>query len=184
MKRSITAEKEFQLESLARDLLTELNALKNTVPSIEATHGKQVKAVHESYKRMLGLRPAEDKSKSEAMKVTMDGKVIITRPHHASSVLHARKSRTRCTSSRRTSSSCAAPRRGQWESRWITRGGEEAQAGQHVMGRRRRAHHDVDAHQDGQVVEGLRRVVGGYISVPPGPRSGGSDRGSRTAGPD
>ena len=25
--------------------------------------------------------------------------------------------------------------------------------------------------------------VGGYISVPPGPRSGGSERGSRTVGP-
>ena len=39
----------------------------------------------------------------------------------------------------------------------------EAQAGHHaMMGRRRRAHHDVNAHQDGQGVEGLRRVRAHY----------------------
>ena len=104
MKRRII-EKEFQLESLARDLLTELKALKNTVSSTEATHGKQVEAIHESYRRMIGLRPTEDKSKSEAMRRSRWMTRSSSRP---SSVLHAKKSRTRCTSSRRTSNLCSS----------------------------------------------------------------------------
>ena len=50
MKRS-TTEKELQLESLARDLLSQLKALVITVSSMGSTHGKEVEAIHESYKR-------------------------------------------------------------------------------------------------------------------------------------
>ena len=42
---------------------------------MEAKHEKQVEAIHESYKRMIGLRPTEDKSKADAMRVAMDSKV-------------------------------------------------------------------------------------------------------------
>ena len=71
MKRS-KVEKDFQLESVARDLLHKLKALKNTVSTMEAKHEKKIEAIHESYKRMIGLRSTEDKSKAEAMRVAMD----------------------------------------------------------------------------------------------------------------
>ena len=74
VKRS-TTEKELQLESLARDLLSKLKALEITVSSMEATHEKEVEAIHESYKRVIGMRPPEDKSKS--MRAMMDDKVPI-----------------------------------------------------------------------------------------------------------
>jgi hypothetical protein len=74
VKRS-TTEREFQLESLARDLLSELNALKNTVSSMKAMHGKEVEAIRESYERVIGMRPPEDKSKST--RAMMDDKVPI-----------------------------------------------------------------------------------------------------------
>ena len=74
VKRS-TTEKELQLESLARDLLSKLKAMKITVSSMEATHEKEVEAIHESYKRVIGMRPPEDKSKS--IRSMMDDKVPI-----------------------------------------------------------------------------------------------------------
>ena len=72
-----TTEKESQLQSLARDLLSQLKALEITVSSMKATHEKEVEAIHDSYKRVIGLRPAEEKSKVEAMKTAMDAKVTI-----------------------------------------------------------------------------------------------------------
>ena len=70
-----TTEKELQLQSLAHDLLSELKALKSTVYSMEATHEKEVEAIHESYKRVISMRPSEDKGKS--MRAMMDDKVPI-----------------------------------------------------------------------------------------------------------
>ena len=69
-------EKDSQFESLARDLLHELGALKTTVSTMEAKHEKQVEAIHESYKKLIGLRSTQDKSKAGAMRVAMDGKVL------------------------------------------------------------------------------------------------------------
>ena len=63
------------LQSLAHDLLSELKALKSTVYSMEATHEKEVEAIHESYKRVISMRPSEDKGKS--MRAMMDDKVPI-----------------------------------------------------------------------------------------------------------
>ena len=76
MERSIV-EKDSQLESLARNPLIELKALKNTVSTMGAKHEKQVEAIHEFYKKMNSWRLTEDKSKAEAMRVAMDGKVDI-----------------------------------------------------------------------------------------------------------
>ena len=70
-----TTEKELQIQSLARDLLSELKALKITVSSMKATHEKEVEAIHESYKRVISMRPSEDKGKS--MRAMMDDKVPI-----------------------------------------------------------------------------------------------------------
>ena len=70
-----TTERELQLESVARDLLSKLKAMEITVSSMEATHEKEVEAIHESYKRVIGMRPPEDKSKS--MRAMMDDKVPI-----------------------------------------------------------------------------------------------------------
>ena len=70
-----TTERELQLESVARDLLSKLRAMEITVSSMEATHEKEVEAIRESYKRMIGMRPPEDKSKS--MRAMMDDKVPI-----------------------------------------------------------------------------------------------------------
>ena len=44
---------------------------------MEATHEKEIEAIHDSYKRVISLRPAEEKSKVEAMKTAMDAKVTI-----------------------------------------------------------------------------------------------------------
>ena len=74
VKRS-TTEKELQLESLARDLLSQLKALEITVSSMEATHEKEVEAIHDSYKRVIGMRPSEEKGKS--IRSMMDDKVPI-----------------------------------------------------------------------------------------------------------
>jgi hypothetical protein len=60
---------------LAHDLLSELKALKSTVYSMEATHEKEVEAIHESYKRVISMRPSENKGKS--MQAMMDDKVPI-----------------------------------------------------------------------------------------------------------
>ena len=53
----------------------ELKAMKTDMKEVEAKHEKQVEVIHESYKRMISLQPAEDKSKADAMRVAMDGKV-------------------------------------------------------------------------------------------------------------
>ena len=67
-------EKDSQFESLARDLLLELNAMKTEMRNVSAKHEKQVEAIHVSYKKVNGVRLTEDKSKAEAMRVAMDGK--------------------------------------------------------------------------------------------------------------
>ena len=74
VKRS-TTEKELQLESLARDLLSELRVLKSTVSSMEATHEMEVEVIRESYERVISMRPPEDKNKS--MRAMMNDKVPI-----------------------------------------------------------------------------------------------------------
>ena len=57
--------------------MDELKAMKTKMKEVEAKHEKQVEAIHESYKKMNGLRSAEDKSKADAMRVAMDGKVDV-----------------------------------------------------------------------------------------------------------
>ena len=70
-----TTERELQLESVARDLLSKLKAMEITVSSMKATHAKEVEAIRESYERVIGMRPPEDKSKST--RAMMDDKVPI-----------------------------------------------------------------------------------------------------------
>ena len=72
MKRG-KIEKDSQFDSLARDLLLELNAMKTETRKVSAKHEKQVEqAIHEFYKKLNGLRLTVDKSKAEAMRVAMD----------------------------------------------------------------------------------------------------------------
>ena len=70
-----TTERELQLESVARDLLSKLKAMEITVSSMKATHAKEVEAIRESYERVIGMRPPEDRSKST--RAMMDDKVPI-----------------------------------------------------------------------------------------------------------
>ena len=70
-------EKESKFESLARDLLLELKGMKDSVTTMEAKHGMQIEAIHDSYKKVLSLRFTDDKSKADTMRVAMDGKVDI-----------------------------------------------------------------------------------------------------------
>ena len=76
MKRG-EVEKDFNFESLARDLFDELGTIKSNMKKMSAYHERQLEAVHDSYKRVIGLRPADEKSKVEAMKTAMDAKVTI-----------------------------------------------------------------------------------------------------------
>ena len=50
--------------------------MKTEMRNVSAKHEKQVEAIHLSYKKVNGLQLTEDKSKAEAMRVAMDGKVI------------------------------------------------------------------------------------------------------------
>ena len=70
-------ERESYLESLVRDLSSELKGIRNAMSTMEASHGRQIEAVHESYKRVISLRPSDGKSKSEALKIAMDAKIVI-----------------------------------------------------------------------------------------------------------
>ena len=79
MKRG-EVEKDFNFESLARDLFDELGTIKSNMKKMSAYHERQLEAVHDSYigyKRVIGSRPADEKSKVEAMRTAMDAKVTI-----------------------------------------------------------------------------------------------------------
>jgi hypothetical protein len=76
MKRS-EVEKDFKFEALARDLFKELSTIKINMKKMSAYHERQLEAVHDSYKKVIGLRPADEKSKVEAMRTAMDAKVTI-----------------------------------------------------------------------------------------------------------
>ena len=76
MKRG-EVEKDFKFESLARDLFKELSTIKSDMKTMSAYHERQLEAVQDSYKRVIGLQPADEKSKVEAMQTAMDAKVTI-----------------------------------------------------------------------------------------------------------
>ena len=70
-------EKESQLKNLARDLLYELKSLKNAVETMDMKHEVQVAAIHASYEKVIRMRPTEDTSKVDAMRVMADSKLAI-----------------------------------------------------------------------------------------------------------